>query len=367
MTFGKKLNNLRLFTVFVSLGSMSLLTGCTDSKKGVELVPTSFQKLPGWNKDTHADAVPALNHTCSVIEKKPDSAKMITRRDGQGHAADWKPVCRKFKAARFQNHEEVRDFMETHLMPFQVAADGGTVGTFTGYYIPILMGSRTRHGPYQTPLYRIPGKGVNHKQPRSKIVQGALKGKKLEIVWVDDAIDAFFVQIQGSGQVLLDTGEQLRINISGQNDHPYFPIGKALLDRGELPQGGVSMQSIKKWLQDHPRQAEEIMSLNKSYVYFKESPWTGDIVGSHSVPLTPHRSLAVDRNHISLGTPLWLAAPHPASNKPPLQQLMVAQDTGGAIKGAIRGDYYWGVGDQAAEHAGRMNSKGELFLLLPKH
>lgn len=331
----------------------------------MDLIPTSFNNLPGWNQDRHAEAVPALAHTCQVIEKKPDSAKMVTRANGEGQAADWKPVCKKFKLARFDSHDDVRAFFETHLTPYQIASDGGTQGTFTGYYIPILKGSRIRHGRYQTPLYKMPKKG-GHKIPRSRIVAGALKGKGLEVVWVDDAIDAFFVQIQGSGKVLMDTGEEFRINISGQNGFPYFPIGKALLQRGHLAQGGVSMQAIKKWLQEHPRQAEEIMSLNQSYVFFDIKPWTGDIVGSHNAPLTPHRSLAVDRSYIPLGTPLWLSASHPYSDKPALQQLMVAQDTGGAIKGAIRGDYYWGVGDHAADHAGRMNSKGELYMLLPK-
>lgn len=356
---------LKLCTAF-SLCCLLILAGCTDSKKSMELHPTPYDNLPGWKQDRHGDVLPALHHTCKVIGKKSDDAKMITKPNGDGRAGDWKPVCHKLKSTQFQSHDDVRGFVEEHLSPFQVSANGDTQGTFTGYYIPILHGSRTQHGPYQTPLYRMPRKGVNYKIPRSKIAAGALKGKGLEIVWVDDAVDAFFVQIQGTGKVLMDTGEQLRINIAGQNGFPYFPIGKAMVERNYLQPGKVSMQSIKTWLQNNRRQAESVMSLNPSYVFFDEKPWTGDVVGSHNVPLTPHRSLAVDRSYISLGTPLWLSAPHPHGHKPPLQQMMVAQDTGGAIKGAVRGDYYWGVGDQAADHAGLMNSKGNMYLLLPK-
>jgi membrane-bound lytic murein transglycosylase A len=347
------------------MGVVTMLTGCAD-KEGMELIPTTFNNLPGWEKDRHAEALPALQHTCKVIHKKSDSTKMITRPDGQGQAADWKPVCRKLLDSDLKNHDDVRNFMETHLAAYQVAAAAGTKGTFTGYYIPILKGSRTRHGRYQTPLYKMPGKNINRRIPRKDIVRGALKGKGLEVVYLDDPIDAFFVQIEGTGKVQMDTGEVLRVNYVGQNGYPYFPIGKALVDRGALQPGSVSMQNIRKWLKEHPGHAEEIMSLNPSYVFFDAKPWTGDVIGSHNVPLTPHRSMAVDRSFISLGTPLWLATDHPLPGKSPLQQLMVAQDVGGAIKGAIRGDYYWGVGHQAGEHAGLMNSQGELFVLLPK-
>lgn len=349
------------------LGLLSFLVGCSsDQKHNLDLKATSFNNLPGWDQDHQAKALPALSHSCRALDRKADSAEMITRPDGQGKAGDWKPFCRALRESHLQKDDQVRDFMESRLTPYQIALEGESKGTFTGYYIPILRGSRTRHGAYQTPLYRLPGKGVKYKISRSKIVAGGLKGKGLEIVWVDDPIEAFFVQIQGTGRVRLENGQEIRLSMAGQNGFPYFPIGKALIDRGILTSETVSMQAIKKWLRNNPKQAESIMSLNQSYVFFKESPWTGDVVGSQNVPLTAHRSMAVDREYISLGTPLWLNASSPMSGKGPLQQLMVAQDTGGAIKGAVRGDYYWGVGDQAAEAAGRMNSTGSLYLLLPK-
>lgn len=359
--------NQKIKSSIVILGILGFLVGCsTEQKPNLDLIPTSFDNLPGWEQDYQLRALPSLAHSCRALEKKADSAEMVTRPEGGGKAADWKPFCKAIKTSRLSSNDQVRDFMESRLMPYQIALGGETKGTFTGYYIPILQGSRTRHGPYQTPLYRFPGKSAKIKIPRSKIVAGALKGKGLEIVWVDDPIEAFFVQIQGTGRVRLENGQELRLSMGGQNGFPYFPIGKALIDRGVLTPQNVSMQTIKKWLRENPRVAESIMSLNQSYVFFKESPWTGDVVGSQNVPLTAHRSMAVDRDYISLGTPLWLDASSPQSGKAPLQQLMVAQDTGGAIKGAVRGDYYWGVGGQAAESAGHMNSTGVLYLLLPK-
>lgn len=358
----------KMTIISLSIGIITLLAGCSsDQKHNLDLIPTSFDNLPGWNQDHQLKALPALIHSCRAIEKKSDSAEMITKPDGSGKAKDWKPFCRILSDNHFQEDDQIRHFIESHLKLYQIALDGESKGTFTGYYIPILKGSRTRHGPYQTPLYKLPRKGINYKIPRSKIVAGALKGKGAEILWVDDPIEAFFVQIQGTGRVRLENGQEIRLSMAGQNGYPYFPIGKALIDRGILTSQTVSMQTIKKWLRENPKQAESIMSLNQSYVFFKETPWTGDVVGSQNVPLTAHRSMAVDREYISLGTPLWLVASSPTPGKHDLNQLMVAQDTGGAIKGAVRGDYYWGVGEQAAEAAGRMNSTGSLYLFLPRY
>jgi len=331
----------------------------------MELVPTAYHHLPGWEHDSHAEVLPALHHTCKAIAKKPDSTKMLTRANGDGQVADWKPVCHRLKQVNPKHHHEVKHFIETHLTPYQIITEGKDTGTFTGYFVPQLRGSRKRHGRYQTPLYRMPPAGVNRKIPRSQIVAGAFKGKGMEILYVDDPIGAFFMEIQGTGRIRLENGQELRLNVAGQNGFPYVGIGKVLVDRGDLKLEEASLQGIRKWLLTHPGQAQAIMNMNPSYIFFREDPWTGDVVGSHNVPLTPARSMAVDRSYISLGTPLWLSAPHPL-NGPPLRRLMVAQDTGGAIKGPIRGDFYWGVGEHAGEHAGMMKSKGELFVLLPK-
>jgi membrane-bound lytic murein transglycosylase A len=347
----------------MAFGALVILGGCAERER-VQLAPTSYKNLPGWESDRHAEALPALKNTCRVIQRKSDDTEMLTRADGLGYAADWKPVCQKLETSNLKHHADVRRFMETHMMPYQVLSSKGTKGTFTGYYIPVLKGSRTRHGRYQTPLYKLPTEGTAHRIPRSEIVRGALKGKGLELIYVDDPVDAFQVQIEGTGKVHLDSGEVIRINYAGQNGYPFSSTEAAMIKQGVFKTKNVSTQMVHKWLREHPKQAERYMSINQSYVFFEEEPWAGDAIGAHSVPLIPHRSMAVDRSYITLGTPLWLAASHPVKGK--LQQLMVAQDVGGAIKGPIRGDYYWGVGEQAAHHAGIMNTKGELFVLLPK-
>lgn len=341
------------------------LAGCA-TKVERDLTPVPFSNLPGWKKDHQLLALPALQRSCTVILKKSADTPMVTRGDGEGRAGDWFSFCKKLRSTEFKSHAQLRNFLENNLHPYQVAAAGKPDGVFTGYYEPILNGSLRRHGKYQTPLYKMPGNGIKYKMPRSRIVKGALKGKGLELVWVDDPVEAFFIQVQGSGRIRLDNGRELRLGYAGQNGYPYFPIGKALLDKGAIQHGHVTMQNIKKWLHNHPRQAESIMSQNESYVFFKISTAQNGPIGSHGVPLTPQRSMAVDRSFISLGTPLWLDATHPDHHKPHLKKLMVAQDTGGAIKGAVRGDYFWGSGTSAANYAGAMNAKGHLYVLLPR-
>lgn len=359
MTYKK----LTLLVVFPAI--LLLMVGCQGPTQGPNLTPVDYSEVPGWHEDRMIDALPAMRKSCQVILKKQPTTPMITKTDASGTAHDWQGFCTQLEKHKFANTAKLRYFLESHLRPHLVSAESSAEGTFTGYYEPILRGSRTRKGVYQTPLYRLPGKSVNYKIPRSQIVKGALKGKGLELVWVDDPAAAFFIQIQGSGRVRLENGQEMRLGYAGQNGYPYFPIGKELLDRGALRKGQVNMHTIRKWLKDHPSQAESVMSKNQSYVFFKETSGPGPI-GSHGVPLTPKRSMAVDRQFISLGSPVWLDAQAAQPDHPRLQRLMMAQDTGGAIKGVVRGDFFWGHGVEAATAAGLMNSKGQLYLLLPK-
>ena len=272
-------------------------------------------------------------------------------------------------------------------------------GLFTGYYEPLLRGSRARSSRYRVPLYRRPpdivqvdlgrfredlrgrrlagrlrGATLEPYDDRRSITAGALRGRGLELVWVDDPIAAFFLQIQGSGQIELDTGERLRLGYAAQNGHPYFAIGRELIERGELTRETVSLQSIRAWLLEHPDEAQDVMALNASYVFFRTIEGDGPI-GSQGVALTPGRSLAVDRTFVPLGVPLWLETTAPtvgnsaaegAVDQSPVRRLVVAQDTGGAIRGPVRGDLFWGAGSEAEEIAGRMNSEGRYWLLLPR-
>jgi membrane-bound lytic murein transglycosylase A len=278
-------------------------------------------------------------------------------------------------------------------------------GLFTGYYEPELRGSRRRHGPYQTPLYREPGDLIQvdlgafredlegrriagrivggRLEPyhdRRSIDRGALAGRDLELVWVDDPVDAFFLQVQGSGRIVLEDGTVLRVGYDAQNGHPYTAIGRELVERGEMPLEEVSLQSIRRWLEAHPEEAPDLMATNASYVFFRMLGGAGPL-GSLGVPLTPGRSVAVDPRFLPLGAPVWLAGSMPAlpdevasgpSTEPtepigslPLRRLLVAQDTGGAIRGPVRGDVFWGAGERAEAVAGRMKHPGRLWLLLP--
>jgi membrane-bound lytic murein transglycosylase A len=202
-------------------------------------------------------------------------------------------------------------------------------------------------------------------EPRARIVEGALGARGRPIVWVDDATEAFFLEVQGAGRVVLEDGRVMRVGFAAQNGHPYVPIGRVLVERGALPRDGVSMQSIKAWLAANPAEAAAIRNANPSYVFFRALDGDGPL-GSEGVALTPGRSLAVDRSFLPMGVPVFLDADDPLDPKARVARLMMAQDTGGAIRGPVRGDVFWGAGKDAEERAGRMRSTGRVWLLLPR-
>jgi membrane-bound lytic murein transglycosylase A len=368
------------------------------------LRPAELGDLPGWSEDDVAEALPALLATCRVFDAR--SADTEIGPDGlAGTAADWRAPCAEAARLRGAGSDAVRSFFERHFRPWAATDNGDAEGLFTGYYEPSLRGSRRRHGDYRTPLLaspndlvqidlgefrddlsgrriagRLEGSRLRPYWDREAIDAGRLAGRGLEIVWVDDPVDAFFLEIQGSGRVTLEDGSVLRLGYAGQNGHPYTAIGKTLVDQGELPLEGISMQSIREWLETNPEKAVEVMQSNASYVFFRELRGPGPL-GSLGVALTPGRSLAVDRSFLPMGAPVWLAAERPdpealqdgaegeeGDEVPavPFERLMVAQDTGGAIRGPVRGDVFWGPGDLAAEIAGLMKHPGRLWLLLPK-
>lgn len=351
------------------------------------LEPASFADLPGWREDDLSQALPAFLRSCRRLAGLPAGESLGIA----GAAGDWKPVC---DAALKIPAGAARSFFESRFQPFAVSADGDPEGLFTGYYEPLLHGSRTRSDRYRVPIYirppdlvmvdlggfreelkgqRIAGKveeGALVPYPdRRAIESGALAGRDLELVWVDDPVDAFFLQIQGSGRVALEDGGEMRVGYAAQNGHPYFAIGRDLIKRGALTKETVSMQTIRQWLEAHPDEADDVMARNASYVFFQELKGEGPL-GAEGVALTPGRSLAVDLHHWPLGVPLWLdaEAPSPRAGEPdrPLRRLIVAQDTGGAIRGVVRGDVFWGHDEDAAEIAGRMKHRGRLWVLLPR-
>ena len=371
---------------FIPLILLLSLAACVQTPPGTEqarYTPTSFAALPGWAADDLTQALPALSSSCARLRAIPPDRSLGA--DGKmGRAGDWLPFCAALSNAR--STAELRSVIQSHLTPYAVSWGESSTGLFTGYYESELRGSRTRHNAYQVPLYsrpadlvmvdlgefrdslkgqRIAGRVVGGQlkpyADRAKIVNGALDGQNLELIWLDNKVDAFFVQIQGSGRVKMDDGSELRVGYAGQNGHPYTAIGRELIARGELAKENVSMQSIRAWLDAHPAQADALMNSNPSYVFFKLLENEAGPLGAANVALTPLRSLAVDNRYIGYHVPLWLATDQPA-----LQRLMVAQDTGGAITGAVRGDVFWGHGPQAEQQAGLMKSTGRYYVLLPK-
>lgn len=375
-----------LFSFLASLILVACSTALAPPSKEVKLTPTSFADLPGWRSDDLQGFADALSKSCARILKQQPEAAFSALKEA-GTYADWQAICIDLKSLQPQ---DTRAFIERHFAPY--AVNQGEEGLFTGYYEASLKASRSRHGPYQTPLYtrpddlvmvnlgefreelkgqRIAGRVVDGNlkpyETRGEIVAGDWPHNDKAFLWVDSPADAFFVQVQGSGLVELDTGESVRIGYAGQNGHPYYAIGRELVKRGEVSKDDVSMQAIERWLNNNPAKAGELMNTNRSYVFFKESADTaGGPTGGENLSLTPLRSLAVDRSLLPYGMPLYVDAAEPAPGYGPFQRLMIAQDTGGAIIGPVRGDVFWGHGRQAEALAGPMKSKGRYWALLPK-
>jgi membrane-bound lytic murein transglycosylase A len=377
---------------------VALLFGCgkpDNIQPQVDFEPIPYEKLEGWQNDNPLAAVVAFGRSCEKLLRRPGQSK-IGKHDIYGAMDDWRLVCEAAdELSDTSSPEEARRFFEAWFQPFAITSDGDEQGLFTGYYEPLLEGSKSRNGAYAVPLHlppgdlvkvdlgkfdpdlegrsirgRIEGQEFIPYHSRDDIVKGALAERDLEFVWVDDEIEKFFLQIQGSGQVRLDDGTVIRVGYADQNGLPYRAIGRDLIEIGALTPENVSLQSIRKWLEENPNRAREIMARNKSYIFFRENidldPTDGPL-GAQSVPLTTGRSLAVDPRHIPLGSPVWLEteAPWPGGAGP-LRRLMIAQDTGGAIKGAVRGDVFWGAGERAEAIAGHMKSKGRYFVLVPR-
>lgn len=336
------------------------------------LTPATFSTLPGWAADDQLAALPALRLSCATLLRQPPDRPAGPRPEF-GRIGDWQPMCNALATAVPLDGHAARQFFEDHFRPYQVAGTGGYQGLFTGYFEASLNGARRPDPVHRHPLYRLPPELAGGRKPdgypdRAAIEGGALDGRGLELVWVDDPVDAFFLHIQGSGRVELPDGTAMRVGYAGQNGHPYFAIGRALIDNGEVPKEQMSMQAIRTWLTAHPDRAAALMNQNASYIFFRELDGAGP-VGAQGVALTPERSLAVDRTLFAYGLPVWLDTTD-GDTVPPsglaLQRLLVAQDTGGAIRGAVRGDVFWGYGADAAARAGRMRDPGRMWVLVPQ-
>lgn len=338
----------------------------------------AWQDLPGWQQDNLAEVAAPLAASCG------------TARLG----AAWKDFCDGAKQAG-GDAAALRALIETRLRPYRVATYAGRerrdTGLITGYYEPLLRGSHARGGAFQTPLYGVPPDLVTvdladlYPELKDKRVRGRLTGKRVvpyperaqladgklltghELLWVDSPVDAFFLEIQGSGRVQLDDGTMVRMAFADVNGRPYRAIGRYLVERGELPAEQSSAHALRDWLAAHPERDQEVFNQNPSVVFFREEPLTDPDTGpkgAMGVSLTPQRSLAIDPKWLPLGAPLYLSTTHPLTGMP-FQKLMLGQDTGGAIRGAIRADLFWGWGEAAAAAAGSTRQDGAMWLLWP--
>ena len=353
------------------------------------LTPARFADLPGWAGDRVTEALPALQRSCARILRLAADAAIGPRAVG-GTAGDWRQACSALATLGAEDDVGLRAALEADFAPVQVAAGGSPEGVFTGYFEVEMDGARTPSPRFSVPLYRRPtdllsanlgnfaddlaGRTIFGRvegdrfvpyASRAEIDDGALAGRGLELLWVADPVDAFILHIQGSGRIRLAEGGATRVGFAAANGQPFFGIGRALVERGVLPKDKASMQEIRAWLKAHPEEARQIMQMNRRYVFFREIEGDGPI-GAEGVALTPRRSLAVDTALLPLGAPVWLDSHWPAEPNRPLRRLMVAQDTGVAIQGAVRGDFFWGTGEVALAEAGRMRSAGRYWLLLPK-
>ncbi len=368
------------------------LAACAPEKKAppkLVLQPVAMADLPGWADDDPSAALPALRKSCEALGRLPADRPVGPQAVG-GHAGDWRAPCAALAGLADGDIVATRAVLERRFRALRVTDDGDATGLITGYYEPELHGARHRTARYRVPLYRRPpdlvtvdlgtfraslkgehlagrisGRRLVPYPPRARIERGALAGKGLELAWVDDPVDAFFLQIQGSGRVLLEDGTVLGVGYDGTNGHAYTSIGRVLAKDGVMDAADITMPTLRAWIAAHPDEGRRLMDRNASYVFFHELHGDGP-VGAEGVALTPGRSLAVDPRFLPLGAPVWLATTDPLAPDRRLARLTVAQDTGGAIRGPVRADLFWGHGPDAAARAGTMKQDGALYLLLPR-
>ena len=350
-----------IIAILVFIFSLSFLM----KKEEGSYIPVSFSELPAWDKDNFNEALPAFIKSCTKLDD------------------NWKNICDKLKVFDGSN-EQLKKLLEDNLQPYKIVTE--SEGLFTGYYEAELKGSLEKTKEYNVPVYGFPNDMIsidlrdfgydNSKKP--KFFAMVKDGKAVPypsraeiekninapiLLWVDDEADLFLLHIQGSGRVKLPDGSYVKLGYMANNEHPFIGIGSVMKNKGLLESGKTSMPDIREWLRLNPERAKEIMLENPRYIFFRFNDKEG-AVGSLGVPLTAKRSLAIDEEYIELGIPLWLDTMSASGEK--IQRLVFAQDTGKAIKGMIRGDFFWGFGEEAFKNAGRMKSKGTYFILLPK-
>jgi len=355
----------------------------------VRYTPAPVTDLPGWDSDAVSAALPAWQHSCRRLAMRaPDTQVGPSEANVTGTAGDWQPLCTEILALADGDDAGLRAFIAANFTALFVDNGPDEKGLFTGYYEPVIAVSSERTDDHAEPIYALPrdhvsvrlgdfdpalkGKSIVGRveagslvpyRKRGEIDAGALDGQAEVLYWARDPLDLFILQVQGSGVAEQPDGTRRRIGFAGHNGHAYGSLGRHLIDTGELDAGRASWGDIRAWLEAHPDKARGALAVNPRYIFFRTIDGDGPM-GAAGVPLTAGRSLAVDTDNVPLNVPVWLDAEDPGGGR--LRRLMLAQDVGSAIKGVVRGDFYWGTGDAALAKAGRMKSAGRYWILVPK-
>ncbi|GBQ84482.1 membrane-bound lytic murein transglycosylase [Gluconacetobacter johannae DSM 13595] len=364
--------------------AIALLSACAMQTEGGHQ-PVAFSDLQGWGADAAQQSLPVFLTECHHLGRLPADATLGADSGPGAHVGDWLPACRAATALPTGDAQAARAFYERWFQPVQ-AGDGSTL--FTGYYEPEIRGALSRGGVYQTPVYRVPDDLVRTRATdgrmvtgrwqggqfvpywsRAQIDAGVLSGRNLELLWVADPADLFFLQIQGSGRVRLPSGQVARLGFGGKNGLEYVPLGRVLVRDGAMAEDDVSMQSIRAWLTAHPGEARATMEENPNYVFFTmlDNVYVDQgAPGAMGVPLSPGQSAAIDRKIIPLGAPIWVETDLPGPSAAAWRRLVFAQDIGTDIQGASRADLFLGWGADAEQTAGRLRQRGRMVVFLPR-
>lgn len=372
-----------------------VLAACDQSEEPVasdpaaapNYVPVAIEALPGWSSDQLSEALPAWRHSCRKIINFPP-AKVLG--PGAGTAGDWQDLCGQLDELQEDNTASLKKFIETKFLALKVTStQTDEPGLFTGYFEPILDVARVRSETHNEPIYALPQDHVTVRlgnfdaalkgksfvgrvengqlvpyRVRGEIDRGAITQDAEVLFWARDPLDVFILQVQGSGIAEMSDGASQRIGFAGHNGHAYGSLGRWLIAEGELQPNAAAWEDIRNWLETNPGKARSALAMNPRFIFFRELDGDGPL-GAAGVPLVAERSMAIDREYMPLNVPVWLDIEHP-DGKQRLQRLMLAQDVGSAIKGVVRGDFYWGTGRAALDKAGRMKSTGSYYILVPK-
>ncbi len=359
-----------LFLIFILSACLFSSKLTIKGKGNIRLTEVEFKDLDSWPQDNHKAALQAFLHSCNKFAKMPQN-RLIGGQIADITFGDFRDVCEIANVVKTMSNAQAKNFFENWFRPFLVEnRKGDEDGLFTGYYEASLNGSKIKDETYKYPIYALP-KDIEGDTPyfsRKEIEEGALKGKNLELLYVDDKVDLFFMHIQGSGRVKMQDGSIVRLGFAGRNNLPFTAIANYMAQEGYLDRSNLNSATARTWLKANPEKADEVMNVNSAFIFFRIID--GEyVIGGQGVPLTAERSLAVDSDLIPYGLPIYLQTKLKNADKStsPYNRLMIAQDTGSAIKGTVRGDIFFGNGNEAQEKAFYMASKGKYYILLPSN